>query len=306
MTTDNHHLNEVRKSFLDAIKGAENDTAVLQDLLEHLEYSNPALFAPYATRDETDAIDTAPLRWNDQYFSTQIWHARRNFSRERLEHLIQVRELFRQEGRKGFTPKPQNTSDDMPPRTDTSYTPSSNLRKFVEEGDVSTLQTALIVELENSRLDASDLRNAMAWIKARVPGLFEPYAEKAFARRIERDRTQWTQEYYGTQVVFLDTNFSEERFLHLIEVREHLRQQAPVKAAPAARPAPAPAAPAASTASAAPRLASRPSGVQARAQQPHRTSTPTAQPGLSPAMRAALLVGGAVAIVVIVLLAMRK
>ncbi|TQK03446.1 hypothetical protein [Herbaspirillum sp. SJZ107] len=295
MTTENDHLLEVRKSFLDAIKSTESDTTALQDLLEDLESSNPVLFAPYATKDEADAIDSAPLRWNVQYFSKQIWHARRNFSRERLEHLIRVRELFRQDGRRGFMPKPQNTSDDMPPGTDTSYTPSSNLRKFVEEGDLSTLQTALIVELENSRLDALDLRNAMAWTKASVPGLFEPYAEKAFARGIERDRTQWTQEYYGTQVVFLDTNFAEERFLHLIEVREHLRQQAPVKAAPPARPA------------AAPRPAPRPSGAQARApQQPHRTSTPTGQPGLSPAMRAALLVGGAVAIVVIVLLAMRK
>jgi hypothetical protein len=313
MTTDNHHLPEARNSFLDAIKGTESDTAVLKDLLEDLKSSNPALFAPYATKDEVDAIDTAPLHWTEQYFSTQIWYARKNFSHERLEHLIQVRELFRQEGRKGFMPTPQNMSDDMPPVTDTSYTPSINLRKFVEEGDVSTLQTALIVELENSRLDARDLRNAMAWTKARVPGLFEPYAEKAFARGFEHDRTQWTQEYYGKQVVFLDTNFSEERFLHLIDVREHLRQQAPVKATPAARPAPAARAPAASTApaaSAGPRPASGPSsakaGAQQQQQQQRRTSTPTAQPGLSPAMRAALLVGGAVAVVVIVLLAMRK
>jgi len=308
MSTDTRLL-EIRNAFLQAIKETDTDTSVLQAMLEDLKSSTPLLFEPHVEEDEEMTIETAPLHWTESYFSRQLWSAKTNFSHERLVHLIQVRELFRQEGRKGFMPTPRETNQDMPAETDTTYIPSANLRKFVEEGDVPTLQMALIVELENSRLDARALRSAIAWAKARVPGLFEPFSEKTFTRGLDRDRAQWTQEYYGTQVVFLDTNFSEQRFQHVIEVREYLRQQAPQHAAAPAKPASAPPPAAASPAAVAtlPRQAARPAGTSARAPQPpHRAPTPTGQPGLSPAMRAALLVGGAVAVVVIVLLAMRK
>jgi hypothetical protein len=301
MSTDTRLL-EIRSAFLQAIKETDTDTAVLHAMLQDLRSSTPVLLEPHVDEDEKLAIDEEPLHWNESYFSRRLWSATKNFSHERLAHLIQVRELFRQEGRKGFMPTPQDTNQDMPAETDTTYTPSTNLRKFVEEGDVATVQMALIVELENSRLDARALRSAMAWAKARVPGLFEPYTEKAFARGLDLDRAQWTQEYYGTQVVFLDTNFSEERFQHVIEVREYMRQRAR-HSAPPAKPAMAPA----PSAAASPRQSAKSAGAQARAPQTsQRVATPTGQAGLSPAMRAALLVGGAVAVVVIVLLVMRK
>lgn len=305
MTTENNNLLKIRKSFLDALNDPQSDTGLLREMLKELKGSYPGIVVAYAFEDDQDAIKTSASNWNEQYFSRHKKLAERNFAQERLDHLLQVRELFRQQGRKGFMPGGRNAASDSAPAIDNAYSPSNNLRKFAEDGDVPTMRTALIVELEDSRRDASTLRAALAWAKSRVPGLCEPYAEKSFARAIERDRREWTEDYYDTQVVYLDTNFAEERFLHLVDVREHLRQQGAAK--PAARAAPArPSAPTRAPASA-PRPAAQPASAPAcPTPPPHRSPPPPARAGMSHAMMAALLIGGAIAAVVILMLAFRK
>lgn len=305
MTTDTNNLLKMRKSFLDALNDPQSDTGLLRDMLKELKASYPGIIIAYAADDDQDAIHTVGSNWNEQYFSRQKKLAERNFAQERLDHLMQVRELFRQQGRKGFVPGARNAAADPALALDNGYTPSINLRKFVDEGDVPTVRMALTVELEDSRRDARTMCAALAWAKSRVPGLCEPYGEKAFARAIERDRQQWTEDYYGTQAVYLDTNFAEERFLHLVDVREHLRQQGAAK--PAAQAAPArPSAPTRTPASA-PRPTAQPASAPARpTPPPHRSPPPSARAGMSHAMMAALLIGGAIAAVVILMLAFRK
>lgn len=58
-----------------------------------------------------------------------------------------------------------------------------------------------------------------------MPGLFEEFAVKAFAREMETEKNLWTSKYYDGQIVYLKTNFSEKRLRHLIDVREVLRTQ---------------------------------------------------------------------------------
>ena len=297
MTTDTNKLAMARKSFLDALNDPQADTSLLQEMARTLKTGSPDLFVAYAAGDNLDPIATTADQWNEQYFSQQKKLAERNFSLERVEHLIQVRDRFRRDGRKGFVAKPQAAAA-RSSGASAAYAPSRNLRKFVEEGDLTTVRTALTVELEDERTDARELRAALAWTKGQVPGLCEPYSEKGFARAIEHDRQQWTTDYYNKQTVYLDTNFSEERFLHLIEVRDRLKQKDAAKAAPtAAKPAPA----------AAPRPASSSTGAHARpGQQGSRQAPPTGRGGLSPTMLAALLVGGALAALVVLILALRK
>jgi hypothetical protein len=305
MTTDTNNLLKMRKSFLDALNDPQGDTGLLKDMLKELKAAYPGIMVAYAAEDDSDAINTTPSNWNEQYFSRQKKLAERNFSQERLDHLMQVRDLFRQQGRKGFVPDARKAAADPAPARDNGFTPSTNLKKFVSEGDVAAIRMALTVEMEDCRRDVRSMRAALAWAKSRVPGLCEPYAEKAFARAIERDRQQWTEDYYGTQAVFLDTNFSEERYLHLVDVREHLRQQAgarPAAPAASARPAAPVRAPASRS-----RPAEQPAAAPARpAQTPHRSAPAPARPGMSSVMLAALVIGGALAAVVILMLAFRK
>ena len=310
MTTDTNRIASTRKHFLAALNDPQLDTALLHSMVKELKTTQADLLVPYLADDNYDPIQGNPSKWNDQYFSQQKTFAQRNFSLERLEHLIQVRERFRQEGRKGFVAKAQTAAAARHAQPGDGFRPSNNLAKFVEEGDLATVRTALGVDLEDSRLDAQALRAALAWAKSCLPGLCEPYTEKAFARAIEHDRQKWTRDYYNKQVVYLDTNFAEERYLHLTEVREYLRQQGTPKpaSAPASRPVPAPA-PAAATPrpAAAPRPAATPAADETPARpQPQPPRPAPGRQGLSPVLLAALLIGGALAAVAILILVLRK
>jgi len=296
----NNDLSRIRKAFLDAVNEAQTETEHLRQTMGTFQSLHPGILVAYVANENFEPIDRNALHWTETYFSTQRELAKRNFSMERINHLIDVRERFRQDGRKGFLPRTTNPS--KPVDTGTGYRPSTSLQKIVAEGDVETVQTGLSIELEDHRNSAERLRAALAWAKARVPNLCERHTEKAFAKAIDPDRKKWTSDYYAKQSVYLETNFSEERFLHLIDVREHVRQQGAKAPSPIAAPAPA--------------STSRPSskaqpGAQtesgSRSKEPPRRPAPQpASWNLSPALAAALLAGGAIAVVVILILVMRK
>lgn len=292
MNNDTNRLTNARKSFLAALNDPQVDTPLLRSMVKEMKATQADLLVPYLANDNYDPIQANPLTWNDAYFSQQKKYAERNFSTERLEHLIYVRERFRQDGRKGFVAKPQAVPAAPREQAGNGFRPSSNLRKFVDEGDLATVRMALNVDLEDSRLDASTLRASLAWTQSRLSGLCEPYTEKAFARAIEHDRQQWTRDYYNKQVVFLNTNFAEERFLHLVDVREHLRQQPEAKPAPVSKPAAL--------------AAIKPPSASGFHQATQPAAAAPIRPGLSPVLLAALLLGGALAAVATLILVLRK
>lgn len=63
------------------------------------------------------------------------------------------------------------------------------------------------------------------WIKVNKPEAIEPYEEKSFAKEINSDKATWDESYYAKQSVYLETNFSEKRLNHLIDVREYLNSK---------------------------------------------------------------------------------
>ena len=94
--------------------------------------------------------------------------------------------------------------------------------KYIEGGDLLTIRTALRIEFNDKRLTGADLHKAEEAVHKQVPGLWEPYEEKAFARGFETDVEKWTHDYFGDQVVYLKTNFSKKRWDHLVKVRDYL------------------------------------------------------------------------------------
>jgi hypothetical protein len=294
MTTTTTTIAKARDEFLAAL----NDTQVSTELLQQLTHAGaqtPGLLEPHVVDGITHAIDADPLSWSQDYFSRQKSFAARNFSTERLEHLIQVRELFRQRNEKGFTPTvaaSRRVNEQMESRS-SSYQPSSNLKRFVGEGDLLTIRTALRLELNDLRLDGAELRAALEWIKDTIPKIFETFSVGAFAREFGTDCSQWTPDYYGLQVTYLKTNFSEKRFLHLIEVREQLRNSAAEGFAPA------------KAADLETTSGSRSALQSAQAPRSRsRQSIPVGTPEHNPAFKAALLIGGAIAAVVVFLVAL--
>ncbi|KEY88851.1 hypothetical protein MBA34_23910 [Pseudomonas capeferrum] len=309
MTTD--MLAGARKSYLLSIKDPNASTGLLNDLLDRAEKQTPELLLPFEPGVGKNALDLDPVSWSADYLTRQMWLTQQNFARERIEHLLAVREHLRKTGVKGFVPtqtpsEPQTESD---VNVQSNYEPSSNLRKFVQEGELLTIRTALRMELDDNRLTSADLRAALTWAVKQVPALLEAYSEKSFARAMESDQKLWTSEYYELQVVYLKTNYAQERFLHLIEVRDLLRHQGVDGFAPVQ---PKPRASASANAGQAAPASHRPQPQNSRSQQSHQAnqghqSQPRAADNdRKPVFKAALLVGGALAALVVFLVALVK
>ena len=298
MTNNTEKLHQARKDYLNGLT-TQSDTAQLRQQLAVLAAVHPDLFVSYAHNAGVEPIDTNTANWSKDYFSRQKVYAGSNFSRTRVEHLIDLRAHLSTSPPQREPQKPAPSMHAARAGIDAGFTPSPNLGKFVERGDLPTVRTALRMELNNKGLDAAALKSSVRWTKERIPGLFEPFQEKAFARGINADSAQWEGDYFGTQVVYLTTNFSEERFLHLIEVREHNRRRPASAPAPdagrPARPAPQPA-PAPAPQSEAPR----------GAPQAARHATPHAKGGMSPLHPVVLLVGGAIVGIATIIYIVRK
>ncbi|MFM9785831.1 hypothetical protein, partial [Streptomyces scabiei] len=52
--------------------------------------------------------------------------------------------------------------------------------------------------------------------------LFDTHIEANYAKAINLNNLNWTANYYFEQEVYLNANFSEVRWLHLVEVRKSL------------------------------------------------------------------------------------
>jgi len=292
----NEMLAKTRKSYLTSLKDPQVSAALLGDLFAQAEHQTPALISAYEPDTGKNALDPDQISWNAEYFSRHILLAEHNFARERIEHLLAVREYLRKQGVKGFVPSAPASRANIRSTQDvtSNYIPSANLQSFVKEGDLLTLRTALRMELNDNSLSAGDLRAALAWVKSQNAGLLEAFSDKSYAQDIDTDSKLWTSSYYEHQVVYLKTNFAEKRFLHLIEVREHLRQQGVkgfVAIAPKSR-----ASTSADHATPARALSQHQSS---RSQHSSAQSTPSDR---NPAFKTALLIGGAVAALVVFLI----
>lgn len=301
MTNTTDKLHQLRKNYLNTLT-TQSDTTMLREQLRDLAAAHPDLFVSYESDAALEPIDSNQDNWNKEYFSRQKVYAGSNFSRLRIEHLIDLRSYLSTARQHHAPQKPapsrpavRNDGNDGSAK----FIPSHNLGKFVERGDLPTVRTALQMELNNKSLETVAIKASVQWTKERIPGLFEPFQEKAFARGMNTDPAQWEGDYFGTQVVYLTTNFSEERFQHLIEVREHnRRKQVPAATPNAARPArpapqPSPAPAASKDAPDSPPHAPRPAPPYAR------RSTASRHP-------VALLVGGAIAGIATIIYIIRK
>jgi len=217
----------IRKDYLALLKEPRTNTVQLQERLDEIDKNKPE--ALDNLQPETDRYFlnfNIPANKNaDNYYNNLGKLENYNFSRERIEYLIKAREHLKKLGAIGFVSPVSSPNRESPNSVMVNYTPSDNLRQFVQKGDLPTIRTALRMELNDNSLTSADLEAAMAWTQRRVPGLFEPFLEKIFARGMNTDQKLWTSQYYDSQTVYLKTNYSAERFSHLIQVRSLLRQQ---------------------------------------------------------------------------------
>jgi hypothetical protein len=103
---------------------------------------------------------------------------------------------------------------------------SDSLRSSMMKG-MTVIRVALTREFGDARLSKNDLLAARDWIKSQESGsgLFVPHEENKFTRTMQEKSDAWTVAYYDQQMTDLKNDFSEKRFLHVLEIREYLRKK---------------------------------------------------------------------------------
>lgn len=113
MTNDTNKLRQTRKDYLNTLN-TQSDAALLRQQLTDLAYVHPDLFASYEDSAGQEPLDSNPVNWSKDYFSRQKMFAGLNFSRQRVDHLIDVREHLAVQGQEGSMQKPAAVTP--PPR----------------------------------------------------------------------------------------------------------------------------------------------------------------------------------------------
>lgn len=285
-----------RTAFLAALNSPKRDFALLNAMLDEANTTRQGMFEPHKEDSVCEPINTDTIDWDSHYFALQSMSLQHNFSLERATHLIALCQWLTEHKHAGFALAENRHNDNgnisMYNEESTHFTPHQNLIAALESGSINRIRSALVVELENNRLDAQAVRQAVKWVDARTSGLFEPYEENSLALGFEQDKNKWDTDYYFLQSAYLNMNFSRERFEHLMAIYQVLRDRAvagftyqPKMSQPQSQP--------------------RPDARPTTEPRPYRPApaAPERRSGSSP-LNVAMLAGGAVAALALLILAL--
>ena len=231
---------EFKAKIIDFIKCKDFRAELLRQTLSALPDDKLALFEEYRSDSSTDPISEDSYNWEREggaYFALQLHMAEENFCLQRLEHLIQVKSHLTERGIAGFSRPTSNStisheeakstkentmSADFSSVDLTGFTPSRSLSNSVNSGDLSSVRISLFMEMNDKRLSTAAITQAIAWALSKYPTLFVVYEENAYSQQMEQDKAKWDSHYYHTQELYATSNFSSERIRHLVAVREHV------------------------------------------------------------------------------------
>lgn len=229
---------EFKSHIIDFIKSQDFKAELLQRILAELPDDKRALFDEYQTNITTEPISQDPSEWErGAYFFRQVHMAETNFCLKRIEHLIEVKSHLTERGIAGFSRPSANPSthkiDEQGAKVETmnvdfscvnleGFSPTRSLSTSVNNDDISSIRNALFMEMNDDHITTSELRQAIAWTLSKHPNLFVAYEENAYSQGIQLDTAKWNSQYYGIQEVYASSNFSQQRILHMLAVREHV------------------------------------------------------------------------------------
>ncbi|MEX9786746.1 hypothetical protein [Providencia manganoxydans] len=281
---------------------------MLRQTLSALPDDKLALFEEYRSDSPTDPISDDKNKWEREgraYFTLQLHMAEQNFCLKRLEHLIQVKSHLTERGIAGFSRPASNSttsheeakstkentmSADFSSVDLTGFNPSRSLSNSVNSGDLSSVRISLFMEMNDKRLSTAAITQTIAWALSKYPTLFVVYEENAYSQQMEQDKAKWDSHYYRTQELYATSNFSSERIRHMVAVREHVFTIAQDDARSATVP------------NTQPQHAPKPSTPHRELPSTGSTHRPKSKPENN-VLKSLLLIGGVVAAIALVILA---
>ncbi|MDM1276670.1 hypothetical protein HXZ65_00015, partial [Acinetobacter indicus] len=175
---------------------------------------------------------------NDFYGSLDL--LKRNFSKERLDSVIGIKLWLINHEIQGFVDVIQNEIINIEenfintnPDLDESVNQlnlkqkenkfSNNLfdQAFSSKDldKIKAILLNLIIDRDVSTLKLTEYRKV---IQEKIPEIFEAYKEDIFNEKMKIDRDKWDSQYLQDQHLSLQTNFSLDRYNHVLEVRKFL------------------------------------------------------------------------------------
>lgn len=105
------------------------------------------------------------------------------------------------------------------------YKPSDNLEKLLSANDLRGIHNYLMLILNNRRLDLEFVIKEIHYVWQNKESVFQEEEDSAFIQAIDKDEKNWNMNYFTSQQVYLNRNFSLVRLLHLLNVREFLMKK---------------------------------------------------------------------------------
>lgn len=171
--------------------------------------------------------------WVSDYFYAKLNVLNYHFSKELCEHIIEVKHKLQNTGEKGFdiisaqstvelseSLQQQTLSIDL-----SNYQVKDMLNTHLRQKDVTAVRTFLMSELNNQRVSIEYLIQTVFFIENKLPEVFEVYKTSAFIAEINQNESTWNIDYFDKQQNDLNQNFSLERLMHLVNVRETLMKK---------------------------------------------------------------------------------
>jgi hypothetical protein len=208
------------------------------------------LFEPY--NEIIVSLEQHQHRWSEDYFNQKVMDLDFNFSKELVQHLINVKKYLQEQGI--LKPLVQTNSQvalDQPQKVETitptysatsksqavkkddyvakpdllNFKPNEKLTNFLSEGNLSKIRTYLMSMLNNRRMDLEEVFKSIWYVHQYKPSVFEQAEESAFVQDMDKNEANWNVDYFNQQQVYLNKNFSLARLLHLVNVRETLMKK---------------------------------------------------------------------------------
>lgn len=103
------------------------------------------------------------------------------------------------------------------------YIPDHRLVRCVKKKNHADLSASLQIILNDNTLPDDAALDASKWAYTNFKEAFDDFDERITPPASNKEL--WTQDYYFHQMAYLNSNFCQERFNHLVEVRNYLRAQ---------------------------------------------------------------------------------
>lgn len=214
-------IKKFRDQFFAICRKTDSETQKLTSTLKVVVQDKPEIFEEHV---HAAYLENPEYLWNEGFFEQCMRESADVFSQRRLEHLLKVRDCLRNKGVRGFVPIAKKKESET---MSSEFQPTENLKSNFQNVDSDPLQAqiALRLEIYNVTKDSDYLINAVNWAQSKAPDLFSPYTTSAFKKSISENSEDWNADYFDIQTEYLSGNFSEKRYLHLIKVRQHLRDE---------------------------------------------------------------------------------